>query len=205
MPPLKGLAAGSSRQSLGISWHVPDTLLTVNSVDYCSHRDLMFWKNLKLVTQAVHTAKRTITGYTETQHEVLQVEYPTIVCFTNFVLWNNKWCLFPLVIKEDPRIPRSFQKCKTGSAVKDVEAAAFPWEAANLEVEYGLVSSGAAARAAQAVWWGTSFAHHSEALQLSHSENHSWKNFVQNYQADLHLLYTLNFTGYWIKMNEYLM
>lgn len=46
-------------------------------------------------------------------------------------------------MKEDTRIPRLFQKCKTGSAVKDVEAAAFPWEAANLEVEYGLVSPGA--------------------------------------------------------------
>lgn len=98
-----------------------------------------------------------------------------ILWFTNFVLWNNKLCLLSLVIKEDVRIPGLFQKCKAGSAVKDVEAAAFPWEAANLEVEYGLVSSGAAARAAQAVWWGTFLAHHSAAVQLSHSENHSWK------------------------------
>lgn len=41
------------------------------------------------------------------------------------------------------RVPGLFQKCKAGSAVKDVEAA-------NFEVEYGLVSPRAAAKAVEA-------------------------------------------------------
>lgn len=99
-------------------------------------------------------------------------------------------CLLSLVIKGEERIPELLQKCKAGSAVKDVEAAAFPWEAANLEVEYGLVSSGAAARAAQAVWWGhfpsTSYCSWTaEPLRIP-----QLKNFVQNHQTDLHPLHS---------------
>lgn len=100
-------------------------------------------------------------------------------------------CLLSLVIKGEDRIPELLQKCKAGSAVKDVEAAAFPWEAANLEVEYGLVSSGAAARAAQAAWWGTFLAHHTAAEQLSHSEYHSWK-ILSRIIEQICTLYTLN-------------
>lgn len=152
MPPLKGLAAGSSWQSPGYQLAPPDTLPIVKWVDYCSYRELTLWKNLKVVTQAVHTAWHAgsqqglsqDTPKHSTRHWSWNTQWlcASPLCW-NHLLQNNKWSLLSLVMKEDTRIPRSFQKCKTGSAVKDVEAAAFPWEAANLEVEYGLVSPGA--------------------------------------------------------------